>query len=198
MKLYDLDLSGNAYKVRLFLALIGREVNLLTVDIANREHKTPAFLRMNSRGQIPVLEDGDLQLGDSQAILVYLARRYASPEWYPLDPASQGRIAHWLSYAANEVQNGPASARLIARFNLPLDGELARRRGLEVLQLVDRHLSGHRWLAQGELPSIADVALYPYLALAPEGGLALDDYPALNAWLARIRALPGYIPMPGL
>ncbi|MDK2348194.1 MULTISPECIES: glutathione S-transferase family protein [Pseudomonas aeruginosa group] len=198
MKLYDLDLSGNAYKVRLFLALIGREVNLLTVDIANREHKTPAFLRMNPRGQIPVLEDGDLQLGDSQAILVYLARRYASPEWYPLDPASQGRIAHWLSYAANEVQNGPASARLIARFNLPLDGELARRRGLEVLQLVDRHLSGHRWLAQGELPSIADVALYPYLALAPEGGLALDDYPALNAWLARIRALPGYIPMPGL
>ncbi|MFG8974227.1 glutathione S-transferase family protein [Pseudomonas paraeruginosa] len=198
MKLYDLDLSGNAYKVRLFLALIGREVNLLMVDIANREHKTPAFLRMNPRGQIPVLEDGDLQLGDSQAILVYLARRYASPEWYPLDPASQGRIAHWLSYAANEVQNGPASARLIARFNLPLDGELARRRGLEVLQLVDRHLSGHRWLAQGELPSIADVALYPYLALAPEGGLALDDYPALNAWLARIRALPGYIPMPGL
>ncbi|OES62588.1 glutathione S-transferase, partial [Pseudomonas aeruginosa] len=188
MKLYDLDLSGNAYKVRLFLALIGREVSLLTVDIANREHKTPAFLRMNPRGQIPVLEDGDLQLGDSQAILVYLARRYASPEWYPLDPASQGRIAHWLSYAANEVQNGPASARLIARFNLPLDGELARRRGLEVLQLVDRHLSGHRWLAQGELPSIADVALYPYLALAPEGGLALDDYPALNAWLARIRA----------
>ncbi|HBN8231175.1 glutathione S-transferase family protein [Pseudomonas paraeruginosa] len=198
MKLYDLDLSGNAYKIRLFLALIGREVSLLTVDIANREHKTPAFLRMNPRGQIPVLEDGDLQLGDSQAILVYLARRYASPEWYPLDPASQGRIAHWLSYAANEVQNGPASARLIARFNLPLDGELARRRGLEVLQLVDRHLSGHRWLAQGELPSIADVALYPYLALAPEGGLALDDYPALNAWLARIRALPGYIPMPGL
>ncbi|HBP5564737.1 TPA: glutathione S-transferase [Pseudomonas aeruginosa] len=198
MKLYDLDLSGNAYKVRLLLALIGREVSLLTVDIANREHKTPAFLRMNPRGQIPVLEDGDLQLGDSQAILVYLARRYASPEWYPLDPASQGRIAHWLSYAANEVQNGPASARLIARFNLPLDGELARRRGLEVLQLVDRHLSGHRWLAQGELPSIADVALYPYLALAPEGGLALDDYPALNAWLARIRALPGYIPMPGL
>lgn len=198
MKLYDLDLSGNAYKVRLFLALIGREVSLLTVDIANREHKTPAFLRMNPCGQIPVLEDGDLQLGDSQAILVYLARRYASPEWYPLDPASQGRIAHWLSYAANEVQNGPASARLIARFNLPLDGELARRRGLEVLQLVDRHLSGHRWLAQGELPSIADVALYPYLALAPEGGLALDDYPALNAWLARIRALPGYIPMPGL
>ncbi|MBH9397232.1 glutathione S-transferase [Pseudomonas aeruginosa] len=198
MKLYDLDLSGNAYKVRLFLALIGREVSLLTVDIATREHKTPAFLRMNPRGQIPVLEDGDLQLGDSQAILVYLARRYASPEWYPLDPASQGRIAHWLSYAANEVQNGPASARLIARFNLPLDGELARRRGLEVLQLVDRHLSGHRWLAQGELPSIADVALYPYLALAPEGGLALDDYPALNAWLARIRALPGYIPMPGL
>lgn len=67
-----------------------------------------------------------------------------------------------------------------------------------MLRLVDRHLAEHRWLAQDEQPSIADVALYPYLALAPEGGLALDHYPALNAWIARIRALPGYIPMPGL
>ena len=153
---------------------------------------------MNPRGQIPVLEDGDLQLGDSHAILVYLARRHADPVWYPLDPVSQGRIAYWLSYSANEVQNGPASARLITRFDLPLDREQTHQRGLEVLRLVDRHLAEHRWLAQGEQPSIADVALYPYLALAPEGGLALDHYPALNAWIARIRALPGYIPMPGL
>lgn len=198
MKLYDLDLSGNAYKVRLFLALIGREVSLLTVDIANREHKTPAFLRMNPRGQIPVLEDGDLQLGDSQAILVYLARRYASPEWYPLDPASQGRIAHWLSYAANEVQNGPASARLIARFNLPLDGGWPGAGGWRCCNWWIATSPGIAGWPRASLPSIADVALYPYLALAPEGGLALDDYPALNAWLARIRALPGYIPMPGL
>lgn len=113
-------------------------------------------------------------------------------------PVSQGRIAYWLSYSANEVQNGPASARLITRFNLPLDREQTHQRGLEVLRLVDRHLAEHRWLAQDEQPSIADVALYPYLALAPEGGLALDHYPALNAWIARIRALPGYIPMPGL
>lgn len=173
MKLHDLDLSGNAYKVRLFLSLIGREATLRPVDFLNREHKTQAFLRMNPRGQIPVLEDGELQLGDSHAILVYLARRHADPVWYPLDPVSQGRIAYWLSYSANEVQNGPASARLIARFDLPLDREQTHQRGLEVLRLVERHLAEHRWLAQGEQPSIADVALYPYLALAPEGGLAL-------------------------
>lgn len=161
MKLHDLDLSGNAYKVRLFLSLIGREATLRPVDFLNREHKTQAFLRMNPRGQVPVLEDGDLQLGDSHAILVYLARRHAGPEWYPLDPVSQGRIAYWLSYSANEVQNGPASARLITRFNLPLDREQTHQRGLEVLRLVDRHLAEHRWLAQGEQPSIADVALYP-------------------------------------
>ncbi|MGV2465663.1 UNVERIFIED_CONTAM: glutathione S-transferase, partial [Pseudomonas aeruginosa] len=137
----DLDLSGNAYKVRLFLSLIGREATLRTVDLLNREHKTQAFLRMNPRGQIPVLEDGDLQLGDSHAILVYLARRHADPVWYPLDPVSQGRIAYWLSYSANEVQNGPASARLIARFDLPLDREQTHQRGLEVLRLVDRHLA---------------------------------------------------------
>ena len=89
MKLHDLALSGNAYKVRLFLSLIGREATLRTVDLLNREHKAPAFLRMNPRGQIPVLEDGDLQLGDSHAILVYLARRHADPVWYPLDPSAR-------------------------------------------------------------------------------------------------------------
>ncbi len=93
MKLHDLDLSGNAYKVRLFLSLIGREATLRPVDFLNREHKTQAFLRMNPRGQIPVLEDGELQLGDSHAILVYLARRHADPVWYPLDPVSRAVLA---------------------------------------------------------------------------------------------------------
>ncbi len=167
MKLHDLDLSGNAYKVRLFLSLIGREATLRPVDFLNREHKTQAFLRMNPRGQIPVLEDGELQLGDSHAILVYLARRHADPVWYPLDPSQPGpnRLLAQLFGQRGAERSGQRPADRPLR---PAAGSRADPpASLEVLRLVERHLAEHRWLAQGEQPSIADVALYPYLALAP-------------------------------
>ena len=121
MKLHDIPLSGNAYKVRLFLSLIGQSAELVNVDLRSGVHKRPAFLAINPRGQVPALEDGDFGLGDSQAILVYLARRYAEPSWYPLDAEPQGRIAHWLSFAANEIQHGPAQARVIQLFKRPGD-----------------------------------------------------------------------------
>ena len=167
MKLHDLDLSGNAYKVRLFLSLIGREATLRPVDFLNREHKTQAFLRMNPRGQIPVLEDGELQLGDSHAILVYLARRHADPVWYPLDPVSQGRIAYWLSYSANEVQNGPASARLIARAR-PAAGSRADPPARPGSAAPGRAAPGRASLAgPRRTAEHRRRGLYPYLALAP-------------------------------
>lgn len=96
MKLYDLTLSGNCHKVRLFLSLIGQPVELVPVNLLAGEHKQPAFREINPRGQIPVLEDGDFRLVDSQAILVYLAKRYAN-EWYPQDAETQGHIANWLA-----------------------------------------------------------------------------------------------------
>ncbi|MGL4319109.1 MAG: glutathione S-transferase family protein [Pseudomonas sp.] len=198
MQLHDFTLSGNCYKVRLFLGLLGRSVDLLPVDLRNGEQKTPAFLALNPRGQVPVLIDEGQALYDSQAILVYLARRYAPESWYPQDALSQARIASWLSYAANEAAKGPGQARLHALFGFPGDLPTAQQRAIQVLQLLDQHLSRHSWLAEGAAPSIADLAVYPYIALAGDGGVDLAPYAHLHAWFARIRALPGYLTMPGL
>ncbi|MCQ2042266.1 glutathione S-transferase [Stutzerimonas kunmingensis] len=197
MKLYDLTLSGNCHKVRLFLSLIGQPVELVPVNLLAGEQKQPAFREINPRGQIPVLEDGDFRLGDSQAILVYLAQRYA-PEWFPQDAEAQGRIASWLSFAANEVQHGPATLRLGKLFGRPIDEPLAQARAASTLRTLERHLAQHAWLAQTSEPTIADIAVYPNVALGGDGGLDLQAYPALQAWFARVRALPGYLGMLGL
>lgn len=198
MKLYDLTLSGNCYKARLFLSLIGQPVELVPVNLLQGEHKQPSFLAVNPRGQVPVLEDGDIRVVDSQAILVYLARRYADEVWYPQDALIQARIVGWLSFAANEMHHGPATARVGRLFRRPIDEPLTTSRAIAALQLVEQQLTEHAWLAETAEPTIADLAVYPYAALAGEGGIDLGPYPAIRAWCSRIRELPGYIGMPGL
>jgi glutathione S-transferase len=198
MQLHDFTLSGNCYKIRLFLALLGREVELQQTDLLGGAQRRPEFLALNPRGQVPVLVDEGQALYDSQAILVYLASRYADASWYPQDALSQARIASWLSFAVNEVAKGPGQARLHGLFRMPGDLQQAQQRAVQVLELVDAHLAQHTWLAQGSAPSIADIAVYPYVALAGDGDLDLAPYAHLAAWFARIRALPGYIGMPGL
>ncbi len=198
MKLYDLTLSGNCYKARLFLSLIGQTAERVPVDLLQGEHKQPAFLALNPRGQVPVLEDGNNRVVDSQAILVYLARRYADEAWYPQDALAQARVVGWLSFAANEMHHGPATARVGRLFRRPIDEPLTTNRAIAALQLVEQQLAEHAWLAETAAPTIADLAVYPYAALAGEGGIDLAPYPAIRAWCSRIRALPGYIGMPGL
>lgn len=198
MKLHDVPLSGNCYKVRLFLGLIGQQAELVPVDLLGGAQKRPVFLAINPRGQVPALEDGELRLGDSHAILVYLARQYAEERWNPQDAVTQGRIAHWLSFAANEVQHGLAQARIIQLFKRPGDLAAAQARGRQALELLDAMLADHPWLARTSEPTIADVAVYPYVTLAEEGGLELSGYPYVQDWLARVRALPGYVPQPRL
>lgn len=198
MRLYDMELSGNCYKVRLFLSLIGQRAELHSVDILGGEHRGKAYLAINPRGLLPALEDDGQTLIDSQAILVYLARRYAEESWYPLDPLSQGRIASWLSFAAHELYDGPNKARLRKKFGVPIDVATVNAASLRALSLMDVHLSKHTWLAEGDAPSIADIAAYPYVALAGEGDLDLSPYLHLRAWFERLRELPGYIGMPGL
>ncbi|MDH4569519.1 glutathione S-transferase family protein [Pseudomonas sp. BN414] len=195
MQLHDFYLSGNCYKVRLFLGLIAQPAELVNVDLPRGAQKRPEFLALNPRGQVPVLVDDGQPLVDSQAILVYLARRYADTHWHPQDAFSQGQIAGWLSLTANEIHNGVARARVGLKFGRPVDLEDAQARGRQVLELVNAHLANRSWLV-GEQPTIADVAVYPYLAMAEEGGLELAPYPHLNSWIARIRALPGYVDLP--
>lgn len=193
-RLYTFKLSGNSYKVRLFLALLGLDFEGIEVDMRGGEHKRAPFLALNPLGQVPVLIDGEVTLADSQAILVYLARRYAEASWLPQDAVTQAQITRWLSIAANEIQHGPATARLIVVFGAKLDAELASRRSVAILTTMQAHLTQHQWLV-GDYPTIADVACYPYVALAPEGHIDLQQYPQLSLWLARVEALPGFVPM---
>nr|WP_322786485.1 glutathione S-transferase [Gluconacetobacter diazotrophicus] len=192
--LYNCGPSGNCYKVRLFAALAGIPLKILEVDLAGGEHRQPAFTALNPWQQVPVLQDGEIVIWDSQAILVYLAERYAEPEWCPPDPLSRARVMQWLSVSANEIQHGPADARLVRKFAYPLNYDHAVRLSSHVLTTIDAHLADREWLAL-HLPSIADCAAYPYIALAPEGGISLEPYDAIRAWMARIEALPGYVPI---
>lgn len=197
MKLYDSPLSGNAYKVRLFLSLLDIEYQSVPVDLRAGDNRKAEFLQRNPRGQIPVLEDGETIVWDSQAILVYLARRYGGEDWLPLDPAPMAEVAQWLAVSENELLFGLARARAVKKFGRDFDLEACREYGRGALKVLDAHLEDRTWLAAGR-PTIADVACYPYVALAPEGDVPLDDWPNVLRWIRRMQDLPGYTGMEGI
>ncbi|AWK85479.1 glutathione S-transferase family protein [Azospirillum thermophilum] len=192
--LHSIPLSGHCHRVELLLRMLGLPFETVPADADVR--KSEAFRTRNPFGQIPVLEDGDLVLADSNAILVYLALRY-DPErrWLPDDPVKAARVQRWLSVAAGEVAFGPARARLIVQFKAAFDHEAACRLATRLLGLMEEHLGRSPFLA-GTEPTIADLACYSYVAHAPEGGIPLDPYPAVRAWLERVEALPGFKAMP--
>lgn len=193
LKLYRAELSGHCHRVQLFLELLHLPYTLIDVDLAGGAHKQPDFLAMNPFGQVPVLEDGETVLYDSNAILVYLASRYGDGNWLPTDPEQAARVQQWLSLAAGPIAYGPAAARLVNLLGAPLDHERAKRIADQMLRVLDAQLS-HSAFAIGDRPTIADVAGYSYISKAPEGGISLEPYPAVRAWLRRIEALPGYLP----
>ena len=119
-RLYRHELSGHAHRVELFLSLIGREYQLVDVDLVGGEHRQEEFLKLNPFGQVPVLVDGEVTLADSTAILVYLARKYGE-EWLPGDPLGQARVQRWLSVASGEVASGPGAAS----FAVDVDGAVS-------------------------------------------------------------------------
>lgn len=197
LKLHDLELSGNCYKVRLFCSLLGLEPKIEPVDFLAGAHKKRPLIDKNPFGEIPVFEDGEVTLRDSQAILVYLARKYGGENWLPLDPAGMAEVMSWLMVAENEIARGPNDARLHDKFGYKLDVKLAREKAARVLGLLEARLKNNEWLALGH-PTIADIACMPYVALGHEGGVSVDTYPAIRAWIGRIKALPGFISMPAL
>ncbi len=206
MKLYEHPESGNSYKVRLLLSFLGLPYESVFIDFFQDEQHQPAYLAINPRGEVPTLVDGDLVLRDSMGILIYLAAKYGGGRWFPASPAAMGEIGEWLAFAASWVQYGVFSARALVSFGVPANGlppdfpaslEEARLRGIRSLEILDEHLAGRRWLA-GPEPSIADVAVFPYVALAPMGDISLAPYPAVTAWIDRFRDLPGFVPIAGL
>jgi glutathione S-transferase len=153
-------------------------------------------MALNPFGTVPVLEDGDIVIADSVAILVYLATRYdPDRRWLPADAVEAARVQRWLSVAQGLVAYGPALARVIKVFGAPLDHARAVTLAAALLSVLEQELSRSPFLT-GTAPTIADIAVYSYVARAPEGDIPLDGYPAIRAWLGRIEALPGFLPMP--
>ena len=195
IKLYRHALSGHSHRAQLLLSLLGLNAELVDVDLPAGEHKQAEFLARNRFGQVPVLEDGDTVIADSNAILVYLAERYdASNSWLPVDPVAAAEVQRFLSTAAGQVAFGPAAARLVNVFCAALDHKRAIEVAHTVLGVLESHLDGRDWLV-GNNPTIADVANYAYIAHAPEGDVTLDNYPNVRTWLGRIETLPGFVPM---
>lgn len=195
MKIHHVPLSGHAHRAVLFASLLGLEPELVEVDLAAGVHKQPEFLALNPFGQVPVLEDDGVVVADSNAILVYLAKKTGRTDWLPEDPVGAAAVQRWLSVAAGELAYGPCAARLITVFGADFNAEEVIARAHVLLARLERHLSGRQWLA-ADHPTIADVALYSYLARAPEGNVGLSGYEQVRAFLARIEALPGFVAIP--
>ncbi len=196
MKLYDTEISGNCYKVRLMAALLGVELELAPINLANGDNRQDDYLALNPRGQIPTLVDGGSVIWDSQAILTHLTRNHGA-DWLPEATGDLVQVMQWLAVAENECLYGMARARAALKLGRPWNVEQSQALGKAGLEVLDGHLASNDWLAAGR-PTVADVACYPYVALAPEGEISLAPYKNVIAWIARIQALPGYIAMPGI
>ena len=194
--LHDWELSGDCYAVRLGAALMGVALERRGVDVhPGAEHRGAAFRSLNPRGTLPVLVDGAATLTSAPGALGHLARTRA-PGWLPCE---QGAALDWLCFAARDLAASEA-ARQAALFDAPdRAAEAAARRALRLLDrhLAERGFEGRSWIV-GEAPSIVDVACFPAVALAVDWGETLEDMPPLRAWTRRLRALPGFVAMPGV
>jgi len=192
MKLYLTESSGNSYKVRVLASLLKVPYERAYVDWDGKEHKQPAFLKMNPRGQVPVMAIEGKVFWDSTAHLVYIARQYGGEQWLPSDPLGMAEVAQWLAFAQNEVYFGLQWSRGVVKGLKTGNLQEYQGYGRKALDALTWRLADHKWLAL-DWPTIADIACYPYVKRAPEGGLALDAYPAVPAWLARCEMLPGWL-----
>jgi glutathione S-transferase len=195
IRLHASRFSGHAHRAKLFLSLLGLPFETIDVNLKAGEQRSPAFLAMSPFGQVPVIEDGETVVFDSNAILVYLAKRYGDASWLPDDALSAANVTHWLSLAAGPIAYGPCAARLIKVFGYDLDYDFAVRTATRLFNVIEPEFA-KRAFAVGTQRTIADIAAYTYIAHAPEGGISLEPYPNIRAWLRRVEALPGFVAMP--
>jgi glutathione S-transferase len=192
--LHGFPVSANTHRVRLLLSLMDEPWREEQVDLLRGEQRGEAFRRISPAGQVPALVEDGLTIWDSHAILVYLAQS-CGPGWWPATPAEQSQVLQWLFFDCNEIHNGIGYARNHRTFGIACDAEAAAARGLAALAVLDRRLRDHDWLAL-DRPSLADVACYPMVAVADQACLDLAPHDGVRRWLARLAALPGFLPMP--
>lgn len=197
LRLHDYLFSGNGYKVRLLLTQLGTPFERIDYDIDRGATRTPAFLRINPNGRVPVLEleDGRF-LAESDAILVYLAE---GTPYLPEDRYERALVLQWLFFEQYSHEPNIATLRYWLTHRLLDDERRAmvdskRRQGCAALGVMERHLGSHRYFV-GERYSIADIALYAYTHVAEEGGFDLGPYAAVRRWLDRVAREPRHIPI---
>jgi glutathione S-transferase len=198
LRLYDYADSGNGYKVRLLLHQLGRPYTLIEKDILRGETRTPEFLRLNPNGRIPLLEleDGTC-LAESDAILWYLAE---GTPYLPAQPLERAQVLQWMFFEQYSHEPNIATARFWLRHVERLDElrqcllEQKREQGHAALAVMEGHLRERAYFVGGRY-TVADIALYAYTHVAPQGGFDLAPYPAVRAWLERVRAEPEHVPM---
>lgn len=195
MKLYMTEMSGNSFKVRVLAAMLNVPYENIRIDWEGREHKSPEFLALNPRGQVPVMEIEGKVFWDSTAHLVYIARKFGGERWLPGDPLAMAEVMQWMAFAQNEVLFGLQWARGVTLYGRRPDSFADYKTdGLRALDVLTRQLRKTDWLAL-DRATLADIACYPYVKRAPEGDVPLDAFPEVRAWLARCEALPGWIPL---
>ncbi len=197
MRLYNSDISGNCYKVRLLLSLLGRDYEKTPVDVIDRSNRKQLLGDKSPILRVPVLElDDGTYLAESNAILWYLARE---TEYFPKDPIEQTRVLQWMFFEQNLHEPNIAVVRFWVAFAKTADQypEAMRLRtagGYNALKSMEAQLGSNRWFA-GERYSIADIALYAYTHNAHEGGFDLERFPTVRRWLADFADHPGHIPI---
>lgn len=197
MKLYDDPMSGNGYKVRLLLSHLGLSYQYIPIDILRGESRTEAFLQKNLNGRIPVLElDDGSHLAESNAILYFLSQ---GTEYWPAERYTQAQVMQWLFFEQYSHEPNIATPRFWLKTGIlddtPFNTELLtqkQRAGNQALAVMNQHLASHTFFVS-EGYSIADIALYAYTHVAGEGGFELSQYPAVVAWLQRVREQPRHI-----
>lgn len=194
LTLYDFPRSGHAHRIRLFLSLTDTPFDTVMVDMMQGEHKAPEYLKLSPLGQVPTLVDGDIVITDSTAALVYLAIRHGDERWLPRDAEGAARVQRWLSAASAEIYRGPVLARVGRQFGRDVDLDRADAESQRLFKWMQQELDGRTWLA-ADHATIADIAMYPYLRVADEGGLDLSPFPAILRWLGEVEKLPGFIAM---
>jgi glutathione S-transferase len=194
--LYGYKLSGNSHRAELMLRLLGLPFSFHEIDVAAGAQREEPFLRLNPFATVPVIDDGGTVVADSGAILVYLATHYDKDRtWLPVDPVGAAEVQRWLSAAQGWLAFGPAQARAILKWGRKYDLATAQALAQRLFKVLDATLSERAFLT-GSAPTLADVALYSYTAVSPEGGIDLAPYPAIRPWLGRIEKLPGFEGMP--
>ncbi len=193
IKFYRHPLSGHSHRVELLLSLLNLDYETIEIDLMKGEQKSPEFLLKNPNGQVPAIEDGETTLWDSNAILVYLATKYDTNRTFlPSNAVEAAEVQKFLSLAAGSIAFGPAAARLVTLFGASIDADVSISLAHQTFAKLESHLANRQWLATEQV-TLADIANYAYIVLAPEGNVSLQDYPNVRDWLVRVESLDDFV-----